>query len=583
MPRILLQVLAVVLVSSAMQVSGQVLKVEHVMFDDPVLELPKGKGFYPNTAISVWIEALGQSEIGLKRKVAQTIVRAHEVGMKGLEETIKPMIRELEKSDAHPSVQLSMAQALVALDTRDAASMLLAAVERNGLEMSQTVEPAMARWQYQKAEPLWKQRLQDSGVSKTRLVLALRGLASLKSKGESAKLLNLAADTNISPRVRFEAADAASRVDPDGTLSVAEQLNSSDALLIDRIVAARLIARSKGSAAEAMLLKLAVDKASTVAAIALKRLLEIDPVLISGVAGSALGSKDANVRMLAARAIAVQSNDESISKLQPLLDDRHPANRGFVCDEFYRMAVKDDLRDNVIAAASKMLHGEGWRGFEQSILLLTSLKYTDESTRFVELLNHERPEVFVTAAWALRVLAIESTLPAMLSYAESIAQPVRNAEFPKYANQYDHQLAHLYEAFGQQKFMPSQKVMISYIPKTLTCVRSRRGGIWAIGLLLAENSAKSICDQLIQRAADASTFNPEDPLVRRMAAISLARMNAKDYVASLRKISKAEGQGGQVGYACAWAVSQLTGEDLPKLEARVFARSPWFLLPLEAD
>ena len=217
------------------------------------------------------------------------------------------------------------------------------------------------------------------------------------------------------------------------------------------------------------------------------------------------------------------------------------------------------------------------------MILLVSLNYKDNVARYVQLLEHKRPEVFVTAAWGLRVLAVESTLPGMFAYANKAAQLVQNAAIPKLGIPYDHQLGHLYETFGQLKYAPSQSLLKTFIPKNLTCVRSRRAAIWALGWIFEGNPDNRLSGQLISRAADASTFNPEDVLVRRMAAISVGRMKANDRVKALRNVVKAEGRTSQVGYACAWAINQLTGEKLPKLEARDAPQSPWFLVPVKAD
>jgi hypothetical protein len=74
---------------------------------------------------------------------------------------------------------------------------------------------------------------------------------------------------------------------------------------------------------------------------------------------------------------------------------------------------------------------------------------------------------------------------------------------------------------------------------------------------------------------------PDDGRVRRMAAIALARMNAKGAVPSLRLFfQNRKPSFDPVNNACGWAIERLTGEVMPPPTPIVWrVRGDWFLSP----
>ena len=66
-----------------------------------------------------------------------------------------------------------------------------------------------------------------------------------------------------------------------------------------------------------------------------------------------------------------------------------------------------------------------------------------------------------------------------------------------------------------------------------------------------------------------------------MSAVSLGRMKAKVALPVLREFYAEEGPDSIVGYACGWAVHQMTGEGLPKPAIAVHGSIDWFLEPID--
>ena len=152
---------------------------DFVMYDDPRMEFPSREmGFRPGLK-SLWITALKHSEADLKQQAAFTIGWAHQRGMEGLDETIGPLTQNLT-SDERLIVRLASARALAILDAHQSANALLERSHKDGLEMTQIVEPALARWDFEPMREIWRSRLERTRTDRKRCLLAIRGLAEVK-------------------------------------------------------------------------------------------------------------------------------------------------------------------------------------------------------------------------------------------------------------------------------------------------------------------------------------------------------------------------------------------------------------------
>lgn len=556
-------------------------EVSFVMHEDPRIELAAPiVGFLPGLK-PLWLEALAGPEVELRRQAAQTIALAHRRGMSDLADTASPLMRTLDAPDQHRIVKLASAQALIALDARQAAAMLFAHGASDELEMSKLVEPALARWDYEPIREVWLQRVSGpTGVRRQLLVLAIRGLAEVGETEAARSLLELAVDRDAAPEVRMEAARATARLQSEGLEEKARALaaDASPEKIIDRLVAASLLATHQGDAAQSVLLELAVDGEPTVAAIALGRLLEIDPMLVIPIVDRVVASDDANVRHLGARALVAWRTPEAIGKLGPMLDDRHPEVRSYVRRSLLEMSPDPQLAAPVLEEVLEMLAGERWRGLEQASIAVAALDHKASAGRLVELLEFERPEVFVTAAWGLRRLAVADTLEAMFDKAKRATEKARTTG--SCSLDVGWQLCHLIEAFGQMKYGESDPLLRDYIPKSSPfIIEARAAAIWTLGHLHAGKPDPKLAELFAGRLSDVSPMNPEDPLVRTMSAISIGRMKAENQLTALRKFMEVESVNSDVGYGCAWAIREIAGEAIPEQEPRRGSWLGWFLEP----
>ncbi|HEY7425040.1 MAG TPA: hypothetical protein VH682_12485, partial [Gemmataceae bacterium] len=176
---------------------------------DPPIKLDQALAPIPRFAPrlkSLWLEALARPEADLKRQAADAIGRAHRLGMPGLAETVPQLLRELEAPDAHAVVRLAAAQALVALDARQTADVLMRHAQADGFDAARLLEPALARWDHAPMRPVWLARLDSSRTPRGPLLLAIQAAALVKLSDAIPHLRRLALDPKTERGVRLEAA-----------------------------------------------------------------------------------------------------------------------------------------------------------------------------------------------------------------------------------------------------------------------------------------------------------------------------------------------------------------------------------------
>lgn len=550
------------------------------MYEDPVLKKPAVETGFPSGLIDRWLQALTRPEREMKRKAALAIVQAVDKQVPGLEATIEPLCAILREPDTDRIVRLSVAQTLAALDARKAAPVLIEVADPRDLEMAEIVEPALTRWGDRGLCDRWMERL-NGEVGLLRFhVLAIRGLASLQQKDAVPRLLELATDPYSPPEVRLEAADGLGVIESSGLLDTARKLcdDGTFAGVVDRLVAARMVAGHRGEEAEAFFLELAADPLPSVRAIALGHLFRIDASLILPIIKDTVASQDANVRRWGADALIACPSAASFEVLVPMLNDSDPEIRRYVCDRLATLAETPEFEKVIVEQARNVLNADGWRGQEQAILLLVTLEDTTIVERLIELLDMSRQEVNVTAAWGLSELAVPSTSGPVHEVLQKKTESWL-AGAPQNDGVGD-QLALLAQLLGVLRYAPADPVLRKYIRKgTALDAMSRSAAIWALGKIHAGESDEKLASLLEKRVLDAFGMMPEDPAVCRMSAITLGRIKADSAVESLRSALDQSGLQSGLGYACAWAIWRLAGEEIPPLKTEIYIDQDWFLVP----
>src|SRR5208283_2282411 len=101
----------------------------------------------------------------------------------------------------------------------------------------------------------------------------------------------------------------------------------------------------------------------------------------------------------------------------------------------------------------------------------------------------------------------------------------------------DHQVSQLNQLLGQQKYEPAVPLLRHFIARKEfpMAYESRAAGIWALGKILQGKKVPDLSPPLEQRLNDLNSIPPEDFRVRRMSAITLGRIQAKEAMGTLQK------------------------------------------------
>ena len=563
--------------------------IDSPMYRDPDPPAARVMTVFPDGLTALWLRALQGPDAELRGRAADAIALAHRQGMKRLGEVVPALLAEVDRADQHPVVRLSVARALVALDAREAAPVLLRQTRSGGSDLRGIVEPALASWDYKPAREKWLERLDEAAPTTRDLVLAVRLLGEVREARAGDRLRRMAVSRQVSVPIRLEAARALGSVRTEGLERDAERLAADPTPrgVVSRLAAAAMLQNHRGDAAVRILKHLTGDPEPAVAALAVAPLIRRDASPAVAQVEKLLTSPDSGLRAAGVEVLFLRPTTGHVCRLGERLDDPDPEVRARARAALRGLAGRTEFREAVLQTAEGVLATRQWQGLEQAAILLTELKDKKAAFRMVELLTFDRPEVFVTAAWGLRKLAVPETLPSVVAYVEAergrslAGKPLPGREQVSLA-WIDHQLSQLNQLLGGQKYRPAETVLREYIPrrKDNAACESRAAAVWSLGLLHEGEPDAALAAALEARLNDTPPSGPwEDSRVRRMAAVALGRMKAKTATASLRKnFETGKPSSDPVNNACGWALGQF-GEVIPPPGMIEKVRQDLFLTP----
>ncbi|MBM3999304.1 MAG: hypothetical protein FJ297_07165 [Planctomycetes bacterium] len=552
---------------------------------DPHLPIPANlKAFDPALGV-VWTRALSAPESDLRRMAAETIGFARQLGMPGLEGAIDDLTRIAEDAKEQPRTRLAAIKTLVTLDVRTHAERLERCAGALGHDGVQIVYPALARWGYGPSRDAWLRTLTDPRSLGGDRLLAVISLGEVREIRADAALRGIVADSRARVDLRMASARALARIRPNGLLAFAAPFaaRTGGDGRFERAMGAAMARELEGEEIGRFLEGLAVDDEPAVADLALARLIEIDVQRVARLAPRLLANRDANCRRWATLAVGALPSAEHCRTLGPVLNDPHPGIRVRARELLLVFATQHQLEDTVIEVALPVLHGDDWRGIEQASRIMGVLDHKPAAARLVEILDRPRIEEKVSAAWALRKLAVLETLEPVFAYAERVSNfTVGRQNDPAHID-YNPVLTHVFQLFGILDFRKSEPLLRRYIPKDLNIAEARSGAIWAMGRFHKGDPEPTLVASLEQRLSDTNSNPPESNRVRQICAVSLGRMNAVSSLPALRRYMERDTVNSPCGYACGWAVEQLTGEKVPKPEPLFEYRQGFFLAPVQKE
>lgn len=558
--------------------------IDSQIYNNPYIPVGRPIKVFHERLLPMWLQALERPENDFKRQAADTIALAHQRGMPGLEASVAPLLNTLAQPNLHQTVRLSVAHALIELDARHAADTLFAHAQKDGIDMRNLVEPALARWNYSPVRDVWLQRLSQLGLADRSWISAIQGLATVREAKAIPRLRELLMAPGTDPIVLIEVSKALGTLQTTGLEKDAESLAVGKAGPgnLAHLAAAYLLKKHRGEPAAKILTRLAVEAEPAAALVALAGLLEDDARRVVPLIPRLISSPDAGVRGDGIEAFRRNPTSSLVPGIADLMSDPHPFVRSAARKALGAVARNAEYRDIVRTQASRILESDRWQGLEQAIILMVNLDSKPAAARFLKLLQFDRPEVFVTAAWGLRKLAVVETLPDQVREIERRWQNSGKRGLNVHREGIDAELAQLCESLGQANYASAVPVLTRFIPKQVLKTfgpQCRIAAIWSLGIILEKKPAAKIVAQMVERLEDDQTLDPEDPGLRLMCAISLGRMKAKEAIDGLKMNFPMRLSTSAFVCACGWAMEQITGKPQPVAPVERTYYLGWFLEP----
>ncbi|MBI2478240.1 MAG: hypothetical protein HYV60_06240 [Planctomycetia bacterium] len=328
-------------------------RVDDIMYRDPAFTEATVRLEFSDEFEPLWLQALARPDSELQRMAADTIALAHRSGMPGLEDTADELLNVLQQDQLAPTVRRAVVHALVTLDARQAAKVFAENMASGSIEIANIVEPALAHWDYEPARAVWRQRLVDPEIERSRLQLAIQCLGIAKDAVALPVLLRIVKDVNAEVPIRVSAARASAEISHNDLIIAANELASAEVgQPTASVLAATLLTKEDGTEAVSTIKRLAAVNSVTVSGLALRRLFEIDPSHVYDLSALAVRSTDVNIRRVGCAALAHRGDAEAIRQLAPMLNDTNPSLRREVSEWMLQLAKQPTLLDAVIQSTS---------------------------------------------------------------------------------------------------------------------------------------------------------------------------------------------------------------------------------------
>ncbi len=594
-----MMIMATMTFRSDVHLSGQdPYQLPHIMWQDPHFEEVQPEVVFGNDLLPLWMKALNSESTELQRKAAETIPVAIHRGMSGLDKVTKPLLEKLNSPNLAPVVQLAIVKAVVAIgDLKSAERLAKLHSSTSDSRVQKVIENALIDWKNPALKSIWRKRILDATTGNTNGilsdVLAIRGVTSIGDDQSIASLGILLADREQNFRVRYEAAKSIGQLASSGFIEFSRSRLSSDQLT-ERILGVTVMDNHPSASSHPILLSYAIDPEPAVAVIAWESILGSNaPRELDQSIEFAMTNPDNKIRILGLNLIRLWKNRAAVQRAGQLLSDPHPAVRNLarqICLEF---ASADDpanpgkppaLMSDVLAAGMKSLQ-TNWQGIQQGLLLLSELDHKPAAERCLELLDHPRPEVHITAGWTLDRLSVKSTFPTILQRLEKQVSDIKSGGAAKYPESQYESIAHLIELLGRNKYADLQTVVIEkLIAKDMSILSYpiRPAAIWSIGQIFkGKKIPEGLSDRMLERLMDDDNMNPEHENVKSMVAIAFALTGDQSKVDSIRTYAESSKQNARLGFSCYWSINQLTGEPIPIPKKFERKDTNWFLVPIQ--
>ena len=511
----------------------------------------------PERLIHFDVESLNSKQLQERVEVARMICREYKnSNFKTKARALELLLSCLVKNEEPIMSRRAMISAATLLDDGTNAARLWEIAQADTLSRT-TVEKALTKWKSPVALEAWRKRLTNPLVTPAEIAIAIEGLAAAGGSQDTAALRGVLRGNGTTKTNRHLAATALGQLNQVGLNELAQQVLDSD---IDQrqLLAAELLAHHTGDQTLAQLRNIFNEGSNVAQFVSAQALVAHFPQVARENAPQMASHADSTMRILALQLLDKFSDEASLRLQARLLNDRNIDVRRLAGTQLIKQAA-DGQRKLVDEFVTEHMNAEPWPGIEQAIIMAVSLQDLTRCTKFLDLLEHPRPEVNMHAGWGLMELAQDSSILASIEphVEKATAFLVANGVRPPLYNTDTIRLSYLFEAFGRNKYEPMHKLLMNYVPKNdfKLGYASRASAIWALGQLNHGKDNKELREALFERIADVLSIPPEDYLVRFACILALGEMGFTDSLPTLRQFS--ERIPFPIGYACEWATKQI--------------------------
>ena len=499
-----------------------------------------------------------------------------------------PSLEHLAVSKTLPlTVKTSVVRALVEIADQHTQSLLVHLDSAQPSAFAQILDPLLAKWHTVSMRSVWMARLKNPADALQVKVSAATALGAAGDHQADAVLKKVVQNAGEPLILRFAAARSLAKLRAGGVVALCKRMLKAQGHSVpQRLLSCCVLSGGKTPAQRKMLLALAGDSNSAVAAIAWRALIKTDVNALRPLASHMSGNADPTIRLLVAKAWRRIGGNKSIDGLGATLNDQRRPVRWYARDALIFLGSHTPSRMAVIHTCRLIIHGSNPMAIRQACLVLGKLDDKASAGDFVSLLSNKSQAVRLGAMVALRRVAVRGTMPAVFKFAQRTAKNSQyvsaNLKKPGYAarlNDDNLQLSQAFQFLGLMHYAPALSVMIPCIPKHAPYgVEARQAAIWAIGMIDNGQNHPKLAKQLAGRLDDMEMPMPEFEQVREMSALTLGRIHAKARLTDLNASYSAMDIG-PLSLACRWAIGKITGK-VPPLPHATSVFQAGFLVPL---
>lgn len=523
------------------------LKAKWVM-EDPIITLAES------------VDGLKSDETMRVLDFSSRYLRAIENGFKVPDDLVSTCLTRLEAGEKNPKIRSGLVAILLRIgDSKTAELLWRIAQEDNYLRLA--IESKLVDLKSDLPKEQWRLRLKGGESRESLNLVACKGLAIVGDVSDAAAFEAIIKDDTRSTPMRVCAAEGLAAIDPAKAVALAESMGSDNNFeegteRWDRWLAiVRLLKENNTDTALGLTIKAFAEGSDAARTDAFKHLSNIWPEKAVPLLDVAKKDREANVRLEAVRHLDLHFDGEAIIRLAELVADNNPRVRMAARDALLKHAEEKMWSEAIQGKVTAALQSQKWWEVEQAAIMVASLKMTSAESQLFSLLKHERSEVYIAAAWALRVVAESpEILQKILDYAKEKTDYIFQSSVlmdPEY-----HHVAHLFELIASKKLPGGKEMLQRFVTKnTKIGLTTRLSALWGVGKYLENSPEADMSSAYAVIIADKFGPGAELDVVRYAAMVGMgyfADPSTKNAIMALQ-----EGNGTPIRLAQDWALSRI--------------------------